>query len=150
MNQREPAVLLVEDEPGDAFLVRRALEKASIPLRLHHVADGEEAIRYLAGEPPFEDRRVCPLPVLVILDLKLPRRSGFDVLHWRAERLLPRRIPVVVMTSCVGEEDVNRAYELGADSYLVKPVAPEAFQELKRRAAAYWLEVNNLPLLGIS
>ena len=92
-------ILLVEDDPNDILLIQRAFRKANLTTALRVVKDGDEAIAYLSGKGPYRDRRRYPLPVLILLDLKLPRRSGFEVLQWLKARLGLRRIPVVVLTS---------------------------------------------------
>src|SRR5262249_11861963 len=129
-------VLVVEDNPTDVLLIRRAFAKANIANPLHIVRDGDTAVQYLAGEEAYADRAAYPLPAVVLLDLKLPRRSGFEVLRWvRARRL---RLPIVVLTSSKQSQDVNRAYELGANSYLVKPVEFDDLREMLNSVHIYW------------
>jgi CheY-like chemotaxis protein len=143
-----PTVLIVEDNPNDVLLIRRAFAKANIGNPLHFVGDGDAAVRYLAGENEYEDRTEYPLPGVMLLDLKLPRRSGFEVLEWmRARPLLPR-LPVVVLTSSKQSQDVNRAYEMGANSYLVKPVEFDDLQEMLSTVHIYWLNLNINPSLS--
>lgn len=144
MNGRH-TLLLVEDDPFDVQLIRRALRKCGVDALLQVVSDGEAAIAYLSGEAPFGDRDQYPLPALVLLDLKLPRTSGLEVLAWRREQETLRRIPVVVLTSSRLAPDVNTAYDLGANSYLMKPVAPEGLQEIVRTLNLYWLTLNEKP-----
>src|SRR4051812_37277295 len=117
------AVLLAEDNPDDVFLVKRAFRKSFGDVGLHVVPDGEAAIAYLRREPPYDDAAKCPVPSLLLLDLKLPRLSGFEVLAWLREQHVLKRLPVVVLTSSRDRGDVDRAYDLGANSYLVKPVS---------------------------
>jgi CheY-like chemotaxis protein len=131
-------VLLVEDEEDDAELIARAFRRAGIANPLERAVDGDAAVARL-GDP------VRLPPALVLLDLKLPRRSGFEVLEWlRAggggEAV--RRVPVVVLTSSDQERDVRRAYDLGANSYLVKPVGAPALLEMARNLDGYWLRLN--------
>lgn len=142
------AILLVEDDANDVFLLRRAFTKAGIESGLHTVADGEEAVSYLAGEGKFSDRDQHPLPQLVLLDLKLPRRSGLEVLEWVRARPELRRIPVIVLTSSRESRDVNRAYDLGANSYLVKPVSFEDLLSLTQALDRYWVAWNEGPELS--
>lgn len=137
--------LLVEDDPNDVTLIRRAFRKCGIATALQVVSDGDAAIAYLSGQGAFADRDQYPLPVLVLLDLKLPRTSGLEVLAWRREQEGLRRIPVVVLTSSRLAPDVNSAYDLGANSYLVKPVSPEGLQEIVRALNLYWLALNEKP-----
>ena len=135
-------ILLVEDDPNDVVLVRRAFRRARIANPLQVAQDGEAAIDYLAGRAAYTDRSRYPLPMLVLLDLKLPRRSGFEVLAWMRQQPVVNRIPVVVLTSSAESPDVNRAYELGANSYLVKPVVFEGLVDLVQRLKLYWLITN--------
>jgi DNA-binding response OmpR family regulator len=109
------------------------------------VLDGEEAVVYLAGEGRYADRLRYPLPGLVLLDLKLPRRSGLEVLQWLREQQVLRRLPVVVLSSSREATDIDRAYDLGANSYLVKPVGSDALLGMVRAMDGYWLSHNELP-----
>lgn len=139
------AILLVEDDPDDVVLISRALRNAKIANPVHEVADGDEAIAYLSGADRFADRNSHPLPVLVLLDLKLPRRDGFEVLRWIRAQPGLRRLPVVVLTSSRETVDVNRAYDEGANAYLVKPVTFDALLELVRGVDAFWLVLSERP-----
>ncbi len=141
-------VLLVEDNPDDAFLITRAFKKAKLANPLFVVGDGEEAVAYLAGEGRFADRGAYPFPVLMLLDLKLPKMSGFEVLRWRMESPEVKKLPVVVLTSSNQTPDIERAYELGANSYLVKPVSFESLMEMVRVLGMYWLILNEVPRVG--
>jgi CheY-like chemotaxis protein len=116
-----PAILLVDDNPHDVVLLRLAFRRVGIidPIKL--VKDGADAVRYLRGEGAYADRHAYPAPTLMLLDLKMPQTSGFDVLRWVREQPFLKHLTVVVMTGSKESEDVQRAYELGADSYLVKP-----------------------------
>lgn len=140
-----PTILLAEDDPDDAFLLQRALRKASFDNPVVHVHDGVEATDYLAGAGAFDDREVHPLPAVILLDLKMPRRSGFEVLAWLRDQPSLGRLPVVVLTSSRESADVNRAYELGANSYLVKPGSNEDLLEIARTLGLYWLLTNEAP-----
>jgi len=121
-----PLILLVEDDPDSVTLLQRAFRKAGLTNALQVVEDGEQAVRYLSGQEPYADPERHPLPVLVLLDLKLPRKSGFEVLAWLRREPDLRHLPVVVLTSSREPSDIKRAYDLGANSYLVKPVAVDA------------------------
>src|SRR5436190_17116270 len=116
-------ILVAEDLAEDAEILKLAFLSAGVNVPLHFVSDGAEAIEYLKGEQRFANRAEHPLPTLLLLDLKMPRLNGFDVLDWL--RLQPglRRLLVVVFSSSEMLEDINRAYELGANSYLAKPTA---------------------------
>ena len=145
---RSGTILLVEDDPNDVLLIRRALRNAMIANPLREVADGDEAIAYLSGVDGYGDRDAHPLPALVLLDLKLPRRDGVEVLRWIRAQPGLRRLPVVVLTSSRETADVNRAYDEGANSYLVKPVAFDALLELVRRVDEFWLYLSETPELS--
>jgi CheY-like chemotaxis protein len=120
MSNEHSVFLLVEDNEDDAFFMRRAFQDAGLRNPLHIVTNGEQAIDYLAGAPPFADREKHPLPDMIFLDLKMPGRDGFDVLAWlRQEKKF--EVPVAVLTSSPEEVDRTRARQLGADCYLLKP-----------------------------
>ena len=147
MDRATGSILLVEDDPNDVTLTQLAFEQARFSNPLQVVNNGEEAIAYLGGEPPFSDRQRYPMPILVLLDLKLPRRSGFDVLTWVRGAPNVRRLPVVVLTSSQQSPDISRAYDAGANSYLVKPVAFESLLALVRSLGLYWLMTNEGPTI---
>jgi CheY-like chemotaxis protein len=144
-NQSNFTILLVEDDADDALLIQRAFRKSKIANRIELVSDGDEAVAYLSGAEHYSDRRQFPLPVLILLDLKLPRRSGFEVLEWLRSQPGLKRTPVVVLTSSKETLDINRAYELGANSYLLKPVTFEALQEIMKAINLYWLVFSEMP-----
>ena len=135
-------VLHVEDDANDVTLVQHAGRKASGQLLLQSVLDGDEAISYLSGTNPFTNRQQFPLPHFVLLDLKMPRVNGFEVLAWARKSEKFRRLPIVVLTSSNHEADVKKAYDLGANSYLVKPVGFEALVDLMRTVDLYWGTLN--------
>jgi CheY-like chemotaxis protein len=147
MNPADCTVLLVEDNPDDVLLTNRAFKRANLINPIQVVDDGDQAVAYLSGAPPFEDRGRFPLPVLILLDLKLPRRSGLEVLKWL--RAVPglKRLPVVVLTSSADAGDVNNAYDMGANSYLVKPVGFDALFDMVKVLQPYWLILNQQPAL---
>jgi CheY-like chemotaxis protein len=138
-------VLLVEDNDDDIFFMRRAFRNASIENPMIVMHDGQSAIDYLGGQGPFGDRTEHPLPGLVLLDIKLPMRTGFEVLNWI--RTDPRLKPLVVVVLTTSSEtiDIDAAYRLGANSYLVKPPSPGSLLELTRSLKLYWLETNRGP-----
>ena len=142
------AILLAEDNANDALLLERAFRKANVGGVVHRVSDGDEAVAYLAGESGYADRDRHPLPAMVLLDLKLPRRSGLEVLDWIRQHPELRRIPVVILTSSRARADVDRAYDLGANSYLLKPVEFSALLELVRSLTVYWMVLNEPPAVG--
>jgi CheY-like chemotaxis protein len=145
VTEADVTILLVEDNPTDVLLIRRALDKAKLANPLQIVSDGDAAVQYLSGDGRFTDRRVHPLPVLVLLDLKLPRRSGIEVLQWLRTQERLRRIPVVVLTSSQQDRDVNAAYDSGANSYLVKPVEFDGLLRMLQTVNMYWLVLNEKP-----
>lgn len=138
-----PVILLVEDNPDDVLLARRAVKKAALPVAMQVVEDGDEAVAYLDGSGQFGDRGRSPLPALILLDLKLPKRSGLEVLRWVRSQPALDTTPVVVLTSSSEDEDIQKAYALGANSYLQKPVAFNGLVQLLGVLDLYWLR-NNL------
>ncbi|MEX0856163.1 MAG: response regulator [Gemmatimonadota bacterium] len=144
LGNRHP-LLLVEDDDNDVVLIRRAFAKSKIANTLEVVTDGEAAIAYLAGEAPYENR---VLPELVLLDLKLPRKSGHEVLEWIRSQPGLLSLPVVVLTSSRESSDLERAYRSGANSYLVKPPEFEALLEMVRTLDFYWMVLNQKPGVG--
>jgi CheY-like chemotaxis protein len=138
----QPTVLLAEDDPDDVLLTQIAFEKARLANPLQIVRDGEEALEYLGGEGKFANREAYPLPILLLLDLKMPKLNGFQVLGWLKSHPEIGHIPVAIMTSSDHDPDISRAYELGADSYLIKPPDAKALLALVQRLHAYWLIVN--------
>ncbi len=135
-------VLLVEDNPDDADLIEHAFRKAKIANPIVVLDDGDKAVAWLAAEPPHGDRG--PLPALVLLDLKLPRRSGFEVLQWARANQATKRLPIVILTSSDQTPDIQRAYDLGANSYLVKPVGSDALLDMVRALNHYWIVLNRV------
>lgn len=135
-------VLLVEDDPDDAELISHAFGKAGIVNPVITVDDGDKAIDYVHGRSAYADRRRFPVPSLILLDLKLPRRSGFEVLEAIRASEATRRVPVVVLTSSSQEDDIRRAYDVGANSYLVKPVGRDALVAMVQALDAFWMKLN--------
>jgi CheY-like chemotaxis protein len=115
---------------------------AGISSTLHHVEDGQQAIDYLKGVSPFDDRTVNPLPVFILLDLKLPAKNGFEVLAWIRQQPTLRGAVVVVLTSSSEDKDVTRAYDLGANAFLVKPTSAEKMTEIVKALEIFWLKQN--------
>jgi len=137
--------LLVEDSESDAILIRRAFVKGNIINPLQVVVNGDQAIAYLRGEGAFSNRAEYPLPELVLLDLKLPGIDGFQVLRWIRQQPELKALRVVVLTSSDRIQDVNLAYQLGANSFLVKPVDFERFVEISQALKGYWLWLSKTP-----
>ena len=145
MGENGKTILHVEDDPNDVLLIGRALRKAEMSASVQVVNDGDQAVDYLSGNNAYALREQFPLPALVLLDLKLPRKSGIEVLQWIRSKPGLRRIPVVMLTSSRQPIDINRAYDLGVNAYLVKPVSFETLVEMLRTVDSFWLRVNEQP-----
>ena len=138
-------ILLAEDDDDDALLIRRALRKADIDVPVHVVRDGVAAADYLSGVGPYADRERYPFPGLLLLDIKMPHRSGLEVLGWLRAQPAIGHLPVVVLTASREARDVERAFELGADSYVVKPGSAEEYLAVARAIGLHWLGTNEPP-----
>jgi CheY-like chemotaxis protein len=143
-------ILLVEDNPTDVLLIQRAFRKANLSVPLQVVGDGEVAVQYLSGQEPYGDRSFYPLPVLILLDLKLPRKSGTEVLAWLQQQPVLKRLPVVVLTSSKEYADINNVYDLGANAYMVKPVAFDNLVDIVKTLNMHWLIFNEKPQVEIT
>lgn len=138
-------ILLAEDDPNDTLLIKRAFTKAGFGDLLKTVSNGKQAMEYLDGSAEYADRSRFPLPFLLLLDLKMPGTNGFEVLQWVRSQPELKRLLVVVLTSSNLQTDVDRAYELGANSYLVKPIEFNEMVNMIQRFEAYWTELNRFP-----
>jgi len=138
-------ILLAEDREDDIYLVRRAFQKGGIINPLFVVRDGEEAVAYLQGRGRYFNREEFPLPALLLLDLKMPKMDGFEVLKWIRQQSGFSSLRVVVLTSSDAIRDVNVAYHLGANSFLVKPMDFENVVELGKVIQDYWLHKSKTP-----
>jgi CheY-like chemotaxis protein len=138
-------ILLVEDNPADVALTRRALKKANILNEMLVARDGVEALDYLFCTGTYAGRDPCNLPELVLLDLKLPKVDGLEVLKQLRANLSTKLLPVVVLTSSKEESDLINSYELGCNSYIRKPVDFNQFAEAVRQLGLYWLVLNEIP-----
>ena len=134
-----PAILHIDDDPNDTSLLAAAARTAGLKLDLHNVEDGEDAIAYLSGAGRYADRFEFPVPSLVLLDLKMPRATGFEVLRWIREHSDLGHLPVVVLSGSDLQEDVRRAYDVGANSYLIKPIGFEALVTMVSNLSKVWL-----------
>jgi CheY-like chemotaxis protein len=143
MNEVE--ILLVEDNPRDAEITQRALRKQNLANHVVHVKDGQEALEWLFASGPYVARDTNHGPKVVLLDLKLPKVDGIEVLRAIRADSRTRRIPVVVLTSSREEQDVIKTYELGVNSYIVKPVDFDKFSAAVAEAGHYWLLLNQEP-----
>lgn len=143
-------ILLVEDQATDVLLVRRAFARANARTVLHTVTDGDAAVAYLSGEGEFADRTRYLFPDLLLLDLKLPRRSGLEVLDWIRKHARMHRLPVIMLTSSSELSDINQAYDLGVNSYLSKPSAFEDLLKLVQAIDDYWVRRNQSPTIEVA
>lgn len=141
-------ILLVEDNPSDIALTRRALEKARILNEMVAAEDGEEALDYLFGTGKYAGRDTRQQPALVLLDIKLPGIDGLEVLKCIRENALTHRLPVVVLTSSKEEQDVAASYDLLVNSYIRKPVDFLQFADAVQHLGLYWLVLNETPPAG--
>jgi|SRR3954468_3539393 CheY-like chemotaxis protein len=140
-----PSILLVDDSSDDVTLLRRAFRKAGVTNPLHWVKSGNDAIAYMDGAPPFSDRIEHPLPNVILLDLNMPDGDGFEVLQWIRAKFPDGGLLVVVLTRLEEINKVNRAYALGANSFLTKPGNVEELEELIEIFSGYWLLNNRIP-----
>jgi len=140
-------ILVADDDENDRFFIKREFAKLAPPPELRFVCDGEKALNYLKGDGEFSDRDNYPTPSVIFLDLKMPRLNGFEVLQWIRQHEPIRRIPVVVLSSSSTQEDIDKAYGLGANAYLVKPADVSEFQKLFRTTGEFFLEHAETPSL---
>ncbi len=133
-------ILVAEDDPTDAFFFQRAFGRAGLPATLHFVRDGQKVLDYLQGEGQFADRTSYPMPQLLLLDLKMPRLDGFDVLKWVRKQPGLSGLPVVIFSSSEEPKHVARAYGMGANSYLVKPHSMAELTALVGQFKRSWLD----------
>ena len=145
ISNQQDVILLAEDNDDHVALILRAFRKGALVNPVFIVKDGEDAIQYLNGEGKYADRAAYPMPALLLLDLQMPRKNGFEVLHWIRGNPALRRLRVVVLTTSEELRDVNRAYEMGVNSFLVKPVDLEDFVNLTNAIKGYWLWLSKAP-----
>jgi len=138
-------ILIVEDNPQDAELTLRALQKMNLAIHIQVVEDGEEALDFIFSRGIFESRQSLKPPRVIFLDLKLPKVNGLEILKEIKSNPITKRIPVVVVTSSREDPDIKAAYEYGANGYVVKPVEFEAFCNSMIQTGIYWLTVNETP-----
>ena len=136
-------IFLVEDRPDEIELMKQALHQSGVTNPLRLISDGAEAIAYLEGKDRYADRNTYPLPRLVLLDLKLPNRTGLDVVRWLKNDARLKRIPVIMVTSSRELSDMEKAYSAGVNSYLVKPTSFRDFVETMKITATYWIHYNS-------
>ena len=141
-------ILLVEDNPQDLELAQRALTKANVTNRIQIARDGAEALDFIFGEGAFAGRKLMDGPKMILLDLKLPKIDGLEVLKRLKGDVRTKAIPVVILTSSKEQKDVIESYNLGVNSYIVKPVNFERFADAVRDLGYYWLLLNHPPKVG--
>ena len=139
MEEILPTILLVEDQPNDVLLLQRALQKAKVPNPVQVVGDGEDAIAYFSGTGPFADRKVHPFPRFVIMDVKMPKVSGLEVLEWLRAHPEYQVIPTLMLSSFAMDNDIIAAYKLGANSYIRKNSDPHEMARMIRKMYEYWM-----------
>lgn len=137
-------ILLVEDNEDDAFFMKQALKDADIINPLREVEDGQQAVDYLSGTGEYADHTKFPLPTVVFLDLKLPMKTGHEVLQWIRAQPQFKKLIVIVLTSSSEPVDLNRSYQLGANSFVVKPRTPEELLNLAEAFKLWWLRQNRV------
>jgi CheY-like chemotaxis protein len=138
-------ILMADDDADDRLLTKRALEASRVINELRFVQDGEELMDYLLRRSQYADAESAPWPGLILLDLNMPRKDGREALQEIKGHPELRRIPVVIMTTSKAEEDIFRSYDLGANSFITKPVTFERLVELMKTLGAYWIEFVELP-----
>ncbi len=144
---KSQSILLVDDDDNDIVLYQRAMQKAGVENPARFVTDGQEAIRYLSGSGAYQNRAEFPLPQLILTDLKLPLKSGLDLIAWLRQQPKLRRIPVLVLSSSANPGEIDRAYEAGANAFLVKPSGLEELVGLFGAIQHFWLRHNQPPRL---
>jgi CheY-like chemotaxis protein len=137
MGRNKLVILWVEDDPNDVALLRRAFKKAGIsPVHICH--DGDDAVRYIRGEPPYDDRQIFPAPTLVITDIKMPKKSGLELLRWLRTHPNCGGVPMVVFSASAQATDIQDAYQLGAAGFFQKPNTLDKMIEVVGRMLTYW------------
>jgi CheY-like chemotaxis protein len=141
-NNQEVEILMVEDNPQDADLAIRALKKQNLANRLIHLTDGAQALDFIFGTGEYEGRDVNNLPKVILLDLKMPKVNGMEVLERVKADARTKSIPVIILTSSAEDPDIKKSYSLGANSYIVKPVEFQNFSKTISELGMYWMVIN--------
>lgn len=140
-------ILVAEDREDDILLIREAFQRAGVQNPVHFVRTGEDAIAYLSGEGKYSNREEYPLPAIMLLDLKMPKVDGFEVISWARQQPSMRTLPIIVLTTSNNLADVNRAYGLGANSFFVKELDFHSTVHFSKMLAAFWLKTAKTPLI---
>lgn len=146
MGIHELEILLVEDNPDDATLAIRSLKSQNLANKLIHLQDGAEALDFIFCTGGYADRQISNVPRVILLDLKMPKVNGMEVLEKVKSDGRTKSIPVVVLTSSAEDPDIKRCYELGANSYIVKPVQFDNFSSTVKHLGMYWMLINQAPV----
>lgn len=141
---QKKCILVVDDSDADVSILRRAMTKAGIESQVLSLRDGQEAVDYLSREEGFNER-THPMPELMLLDLKMPKMDGFDVLLWLQKQPRLKRLPVMVLSSSQQERDVDRAYDLGANCFVVKPSSLDGYGDIADGLREFWMDLNRCP-----
>ena len=144
MKEKEVEILIVEDNPDDAELAIRALRKSHLANHVTHLIDGAEALDFLFGTGVYAGRDISNVPKVILLDLKMPKVNGLEVLERIKSEPLTKMIPVVILTSSAEDPDIKKSYALGANSYIVKPVEFNNFAKIISELGMYWLVINKI------
>lgn len=139
------SVLVADDSADDILILKRAFARAGLDVQFDSVRGGEEVVSYLSGENQFSDRQSYPFPRLLLLDLKMPGMDGFHVLDWLRSQEVLKRMVVIVLTSSGEQRDVDRSFELGANSFLVKPSTMDGYAALAEKIHSYWFRTSESP-----
>jgi two-component system response regulator len=145
MNRSEVDIILVEDNPSDAEMTIRALKRNKLANNLIHLQDGEEALEFIFGTGRYKDKGMINSPKVILLDLKMPKVNGIEVMQKLKSEEMTRKIPIVVLTSSKEDPDIKTCYEIGVNSYIVKPVGFEQFINAISGLGMYWLLTNEPP-----
>ncbi len=146
MNQPEVEILLIEDNANDAEMTMRALKKNNVTNKIFHLKDGADALEFIFGTGKFAGRNVLHKPKVILLDLKMPKVDGIEVLEKIKSNELTKTIPVVILTSSKEDPDIQKCYILGVNSYIVKPVDFEGFHKVVADLGLYWVLLNQPPV----
>ena len=141
--------LMVDDSETSLFLMHEAFKRAKCNHPVQEVHNGEEAIAYLNGDGSYSDRNMFPLPTVMLLDLNMPKKNGFDVLAWVRAQPGLKRLAIIILTASIRSEDVERAFDLGATSFLVKPLSLEELVAMMR-CLSDWIQINEFPPLAVA